>query len=255
MFPNGFNFGGNLLGGFSRGIDDHISPVVEHLFESGRVDVHGNHRAGPQGLGRLNHVLAHPAHPDDNDVVPHFQIRPPSRLKRCGRGIGHHRQVFQGNVTPIPDLTQINRRHRDVAGKTAVDADAVPGHFLVQASIAPSDFTQVALAARHHRRNQHFLADPGGIAGHHRSGNLMSQGQGRLGYRRDTIVEIPEIGMANPAPGHFHQHIPRAQIRNRNLCFFELSGCDRPGLLVADRRLDHLPGQNFVRCCRHGIPP
>jgi len=175
------------------------------------------------------------------------QAGPPGGLKRRRGGIRHHRQVFEGDVAAVFYFTQVDAGNRDVAGKSAVDADAVARHFLMQTTVSPAGFAQMAPPAGHHRRYQDFLADPRPLPGHHRAGDFVSQDQRRRGYRRHTVVKITQIRVADAASGDLHQHFVRFQHRRGDFGFFQNAGRYRTALPVPGSRPRHLPGCNCFR--------
>ena len=89
----------------------------------------------------MPHVLTDTAgDTDHHHIVTRLEIRPLGRLVRCGGSVCHYSQVFQGDISPIFDFTQINARYRNVARKTAVKRQAVARHFLVETPVAAAGF-------------------------------------------------------------------------------------------------------------------
>jgi len=146
-----------------------------HLIQPLLVDIDGNHHCRSQGLGLLDHVLTDAPDSDNHDVIADLKIGPPGGLIRRRGRVSHDRQVGQRKIASFLNLAEVDGWYGDMTRKPAVNTDAVARHFLSQAPVSPSGFTQVTLSARHHGRNQYFFTDPAFIPGHHRPGNFMPQ--------------------------------------------------------------------------------
>src|ERR1044071_1784052 len=196
--------------------DDEIDAVTERMLEFDTVPAHTDHRPGAEESGPLSQEHSEAAGDTDNDdSASSLDAASTSRLVRRGDGVGDDGQVLERDNAAPRHRAQFAGRNGDMRGETAVNPVTIAGHPLAQAPVGPSMAALLAFPARYDGGHDDLSAQPGGIACHHCSADLVSENQGRISHRRYALVEIAEVGSADAAAGYLDKHLARLQLRGR----------------------------------------
>ena len=192
--------------------------------------IHGDNHRGAKGPGELNEVGSHPARGHDGDTLS----RPQLRLV-ADRAIGGHERTaddarfLQGEA--VGQREHVGGRHHRVVGQAPhavhrqggpigaaqaagavveLSAQAVDREERDAEIVTPLD-AELAGAARHDKTAHHprSVAEAGDAGPHrgHRPGDLMPQHRGS--GKRDFTFDDVEVGVADSAGGHPHEHFAR----------------------------------------------
>ena len=191
-----------------QGLDGAMSGDGRELL---RVDVDGHHLGAHRGRD-LDAITTHAPGADHHRQGPLAEAGALDRLVGGGHGVGHHRHVGQREArrreARLIDVTEAMSGDDHVGGEATMNV--VARHLLLGADVRPAARAGPAGAAGDHRRDDHRRAEVrfgAGPGGHHAPADLVTERERQRMGGADSVVEIPQIGVANAASGDLHHDL------------------------------------------------